>query len=68
MYFDNCGSLRAPVPGLIFYLGVYVELVQEGLDVTLVLEDQTSSFEVLNEGQLHVSVKLNLCLSASFSV
>ena len=26
IHFGSCGSLRAPVPGLLFSLGVYVEL------------------------------------------
>ena len=35
----NCGSLHAPVPGLLVSLVIYVELKQEGLDITLVLDD-----------------------------
>ena len=37
MHFDSFGSLCALVLGLLVYLGIYVELVQEGLDVSLVL-------------------------------
>ena len=34
--FENCGSLSSPFPCLIVSLGIYVELGQEVLDVTLV--------------------------------
>ena len=39
MNFDNCGSLSAPVLGLIVSLGINVELLQESLDITLVLDE-----------------------------
>ena len=39
VHFDSFGSLCAPVLGLIVSLGIDVELVQEGLDVTLILDD-----------------------------
>ena len=37
VYFDSFGSLCDLVPGLLVYLGIYVELVQEGLDIALIL-------------------------------
>ena len=52
MHFDNCGSLRAPVLGLLIYLGIDVELGQRGLDKILVRDGHKSSLEVLSEGQL----------------
>ena len=45
--FDNCGSLRAPVPGVLISLGVYVELVQELLDITFFLSGHKAVLEVL---------------------
>ena len=50
MKFDNCGSLSATVPGLLVSLGMYIELGQEGLDITLVLDGNNTSLEVLNNG------------------
>ena len=38
MNFDSCSSLRAFVPGLLVFLNIYVELGQEGLYITLVLD------------------------------
>ena len=38
LHFDNFGSLRAPVLGLIVSLVIYVELVQEGLGINLFLD------------------------------
>ena len=59
MHFGSCVSLRAPVPGLIVSLGIYVELGQEGLGITLVLDAQKSSFEVISYGKLLVDVSLD---------
>ena len=47
--FDNCGTLCAPVPVLIVSLGIGVELVQEGVDTTLKLDNQEYRLEVLSE-------------------
>ena len=58
MHFENFGSLRAPVPGLLVSMGIYVELGQEGLGITLVLDGQKASLEVLGEGQIIVAVSL----------
>ena len=60
MHFENCGSLCAPVPGLIVYLVIYVELGQEGLGVTLVLDDQKARIELLSGGKIIVAVSLDL--------
>ena len=62
MHFDNCGSICDPVPGLLVSLGVYVEFLQEGLNINLVLYFQKTSLEVLSEGHLLVSVSLTWCL------
>ena len=58
MHFYNCISLRAPVPGLIVYLGIYVELIQEILNVTFVLDVQKSRLEVFNEIYLIFDISL----------
>ena len=63
MYVDNCGSICAPVPGLLVSLGIDVELGQEGLDNNLVIYGQKSILEVLSEGQILVVVSLTWCLS-----
>ena len=67
MHFDNSGSLCAPVPGLIVYLGIYIELGQEGLDITLVLHGKKARLEVLIEGKIIVAVSLYWWLSDSFT-
>ena len=43
--FENCGSLHAPVPGLLVPLEIFIELGQEGLDVNFFLEGQNYSLE-----------------------
>ena len=48
MHFDNCGSLRAPVPGLLVSLGIDVEFEKEVLDITLVIGGHKSRLEVLS--------------------
>ena len=58
MYFENCGILCAPVPRLLVYLGIDVELGQEGLYIALVLYRQKDSLEFLSDGQLLVDVSL----------
>ena len=57
-HFDNCGSFCAPVPGLLVYLVIYVESGKEILDITLVLDFQKASLEVLSDGQIIVAVSL----------
>ena len=59
VHFGNYDSLRAPVTGLLVYLGIDVELGKEGLNITLVLNVQKASLEVLSEGQLLVDVYLD---------
>ena len=59
MHFDNCGSLCAPVPDIIVSIGIYVEFLQEGLDIMLVVDCQKFRSEVLSEGHLLVAVFLN---------
>ena len=44
---------------LLVYLGIYVELVQEGLDTNLVLDGQNSITEVLSEGHILVALYLD---------
>ena len=65
--FDNCGSIRAPVPGLLISLVIYIELVQEVLDIALVLDGQKSSLEVLIEVQILVFVSLAWWICDSFA-
>ena len=65
MHFENVGSLRAPFLGLLVSLVIYVELVQEGLDITLVLCGHKAILEALSEVHLLVDVPLYWCLSAS---
>ena len=62
---DDCGSLHAPFPGLIFSVVVDVELVQEGLDITLFTDVHKATLEVLGEVHLLVSVSLAWWISAS---
>ena len=64
MQFENCGSLCFPVTGLLVYMGIGVELEQEGLDITLVLDGQKPRLEILSEGQLLVAVSLAWWISA----
>ena len=68
MHFDNFGSLHAPFPSLMFSLGIDVELGQEVLDITLVLDVHKTSLEFLSEGQLLVAVSLTWWLSAPSTV
>ena len=68
MKFVNCGSIYAPVPGLLVSLDIDVELVQEGLDITLVLDGHKASLEVLSEGQIIIDVSLSWWLSDSSAV
>ena len=65
MYFDNIGSLCAPVPGLLVSLDIYAEFGQEGLDIILVLGGQKASLELISEGQLIVDVSLSWLISPS---
>ena len=63
--FYNCGSIHFPFPGLLVFLVVYVELVHEGLGITLVLYVQKDSLEVLSEVQIIVDVSLVWWFSTS---
>ena len=65
VHFDNFGSLYASVPGLLISLGMYVELGKKILEITLVLDGQKASFEVLSGGQILVALYLAWFLSAS---
>ena len=44
IHFENCGSIYEPVLGLILSLDIDGELGQEGLDITLVVDSQNTSF------------------------
>ena len=59
MHFGSFGSLCAPVLGLIVSLGIDVELGQEVLDISLILDGNNFSLEVLGQGQLLVAVSLS---------
>ena len=63
MQFGNDCSLRAPGTGVLFSLGIDVELGQEVLDNNLVIYGQKSRLEVLSGGQILVVVSLTWCLS-----
>ena len=65
MNFDNCSSLHDLVPGLKFSMRIYVELEQEGLDTTLVLDGQKARLEIIREGKNLVYVSFNWWLSTS---
>ena len=65
MHFENCGSLCAPVLGLLVSLGIDAELGQDILDTTLVLDGQKASLGLLIQGQILVSVSITWWLSAS---
>ena len=67
VHFGSFGSLRAPIPGLLIYLGIYVELGQENLDITLVLDVQKTRLELISEGQILVAVSLACWISASYT-
>ena len=58
MQFGYFGSAHAPVLGLLVSLGIYVDMVNEGLDIILVLDRQKTRPEVLSKGQLIFSVSL----------
>ena len=58
MHSDSFVSLCSPVPGLLISLVIFFGLVQEGLEITLVLDDQKSSLEFLSEGQISVTASL----------
>ena len=64
---ENGGSLCAPLPGLLVSVGIDVDLVQEVLKITLVLDVQKTSLELLSEVQLLVDVSLAWWLSASYT-
>ena len=67
MFFDNCGSLCAPVSGLIFSLGNGVESGQEVLYIYLVLDVHKASLELLSEVKLIADAYMAWWLSASSS-
>ena len=50
MHVENCCSIYSLVLVLLFFLGIYVELRQKGLDITLILYVQKAGLEVLSEG------------------
>ena len=64
MHFENFVSLRYPVPGLLFFLSIDVELVQEGLGVNLVIGVHNAILEVLSECHILVAVSLVWWISA----
>ena len=49
MYFERFGCICYPVPGLLIYLGINVELGQEGFHVALILDGHDASFKILVE-------------------
>ena len=49
MHLDSFGRLFAPVLGLLVSLDTYAELVQEGLQVSLVLDGNEDGFKILGE-------------------
>ena len=65
--FYSCGSIRYPVPSLLVSLGIYVELIQKGLEINFLLDVQNSSLEVLCEVQIIFAVALAYWLSYSFA-
>ena len=64
IHFNNCGSLHVPIPDQLVSLGIDVDLEQEGLDTTLVLDDHKESVGFLSKGQLLVIVSLACYLNA----
>ena len=52
MQFGYFGSAHAPVPGLLVSLGIYVDMVNEGLDIIFVLDGQEYILEVLSQGRI----------------
>ena len=67
MHFENCGSSLSPLLVLIVSLGIDVKLVQEGLEITLVLDVQNTSLEVHSGVQILVDVSLYWQISAYFT-
>ena len=65
VHFENFVSLRSPVPGLLVFLVIDVELVQEILDIPFVLDIHNAILEVLSEVHNLVSVSLSWWISAS---
>ena len=64
-HFDNCASICEPVTRLIISLGSNVDMGQEGLDITLVLDGKNTSLQVLSAGQILVAVYLYWWINAS---
>ena len=60
VHFENCDSLRDPVLGPLVSLGIYVELVHEGLDINFFLDGQKASLEFLSEVHFLVAFSLDL--------
>ena len=48
--FDCCGSICAPVSGVLVSMGIYFELGHQGLYIVLILDSQETSLEFLNRG------------------
>ena len=65
MHFDNFGHLCDFFPGLVVYLGIYVELGEEFLDIYLILDVYKARLEFLGEGRLIVAVYLAWWISDS---
>ena len=49
MRFDGFGCIFAPLPGLLIYLGIDVELVQEGMHADLVISGHDSGFKIIGK-------------------
>ena len=56
MQFEYFCSAHDPVPGLLVSLGIYVDMVNEGLDIILVLDGQEYILEVLSQGRIIVGL------------
>ena len=65
MNFESFGSLCSSFLGLLISLGIDVELGQEILDITLLLNNHKSGLEFLIESPLLVAISLAWWLSAS---
>ena len=63
--FNSIGSLYAPVPGLLVYPCIDVELGEEVLDISLILYRYKASLEVFGEVQLLFAISLACWLSSS---
>ena len=48
VHFYRFGFICAPVPVIIVYLGIYVEVGQEGLRVILIIDVHEAGFKILD--------------------